>query len=185
MAYIKKGSDLITTMGLTENRLKKVERQLAVPRKGKSAASAEELFTGSGNTGVAVEVVLTANCLIHVYAQFDLKSSTAAANIDALFLLTGADASDFNSRVVVQYDGTCVAPTVYTSHTSTSRPRQLLVTQAAQERNQTLTFPNLRQPNNTGAVMAAGKYDAQLLFATTSGTLSIKNQFLFVSVQPF
>lgn len=185
MADIKKRADLMHILPAQETRLKKVERQLAVARQGKSASAATETFTGSGNTGLSVNVVLTSNCLIHVYAQMELKSSTPAANVEAQLILLGEDPNDFNSVLIVQYDGTCAAPTVFVSHTTTGRARQFTVTQYDEERNQMLTFPNLRQPDNTGVAMAAGKYSATLLYATTAGTLTIKNQSLFVSVEPF
>jgi hypothetical protein len=82
MADVKKGSDLITTLGDTEKRLKKVERQLAVPRKGASSIVTEESTVGTGTqsfAGETVTVVTTANCLIHFFLQVDAKTSLAAA----------------------------------------------------------------------------------------------------------
>ena len=82
MADIKKGSDLITTMGDTEKRLKKLERQLAVPRKGASSIVTEQSTVGTGTESFAnetVTVVTTANCLIHFFLQIDAKTSSAAA----------------------------------------------------------------------------------------------------------
>ena len=82
MADIKKGSDLITTLGETEKRLKKVERQLAVPRKGASSIVTEQSTVGTGTesfAGETVTVVTTANCLIHFFLQMDAKTSSAAA----------------------------------------------------------------------------------------------------------
>jgi hypothetical protein len=86
MADVKKGSDLITTLGDTEKRLKKVERQLAVPRKGASSIVTEQSTVGTTRqtfAGETVTVVTTANCLIHFFLQIDAKVSvsTAAASI--------------------------------------------------------------------------------------------------------
>jgi hypothetical protein len=82
MADVKKGSDLITTLGETEKRLKKVERQLAVPRKGASSIVTEQSTVGTGTESFAnetVTVVTTANCLIHFFLQMDAKTSSASA----------------------------------------------------------------------------------------------------------
>ena len=82
MADVKKGSDLITTLSETEKRLKKVERQLAVPRKGASSIVTEQSTVGTGTESFAnetVTVVTTANCLIHFFLQIDAKTSSVAA----------------------------------------------------------------------------------------------------------
>ena len=97
MADVKKGSDLITTMGETEARLKKVERQLSVPRTTSSIITTAEGITTSslGQTTAAtlttpdiITVVTTARCIIDFYFTFDyswtwagVPSSTASASI--------------------------------------------------------------------------------------------------------
>jgi len=86
MADVKKGSDLITTMGKTEQRLKKVERQLAVTRSAKSIVStAESVGPISAATSYAalptaeqITLVTTTNCVISFYFQFDMLSVCAA-----------------------------------------------------------------------------------------------------------
>ena len=86
MADIKKGSDLITTLGDTEQRLKKVERQLAVPRKGVSSIIPDSAAIATSGTPVpiglgqsppqddSVTVVCTANCLVHIYVEVKMVS---------------------------------------------------------------------------------------------------------------
>jgi hypothetical protein len=86
MADIKKGSDLITTLGDTEKRLKKVERQLAVPRKGASSIVTESSLIVTTGTPVAigldsVTVVCTEVCLVHVYVQLQMFIASGTATV--------------------------------------------------------------------------------------------------------
>ncbi len=85
MAEIRKGSDLIRTMGETEGRLKKVERQMAVQRKGASSVVAEEQTLSAGATVLAtadaVTLITTSNCLVSFYVQVTLKTSTGSAYV--------------------------------------------------------------------------------------------------------
>jgi hypothetical protein len=80
MADIKKGSDLITTMGATEKRMKKLERQLAVPRTTSSViTTAQGITTTSSTPTTAVAlattdiltVVTTTRCIIDFYLTYD------------------------------------------------------------------------------------------------------------------
>jgi hypothetical protein len=91
MADVKKGSDLITTLGETEKRLKKVERQLAVPRTTSSViTTAEGITTTSltGSTPVALAtadiltVVTTPRCIIDFYLTFDYSWTWAGVASD-------------------------------------------------------------------------------------------------------
>ena len=87
MADVKKGSDLITTMGETEKRMKKLERQMAVRRKGSSSVeitggSRTSTTPGPLTTGVTtldrVTVVTTNLCVIQILVEVALQTSDAA-----------------------------------------------------------------------------------------------------------
>ena len=91
MADIKKGSDLITTLGATEKRLKKVERQLAVPRTTSSViTTAEGITTTSSTPTTAVAlattdiltVVTTPRCIIDFYLTYDYSWTWAGVASD-------------------------------------------------------------------------------------------------------
>ena len=75
MADVRQGSDLIKTLGDTEKRLKKLERQLAVPRKSSSSTITEEtsLVNGFSPTADRVTIVTTANCLVHFFVKIEAK----------------------------------------------------------------------------------------------------------------
>jgi hypothetical protein len=101
MADIKKGSDLITTMGATEQRLKKVERQLSVPRTTASVITKAEGITTTSSTPATavalattdiVTVVTTTRCIIDFYFTFDYS-----------WTWTGV-ASDFSFAVIYLRD---------------------------------------------------------------------------------
>jgi hypothetical protein len=87
MADIKKGSDLITTLRANEKRLKKLERQMAVQRKGSSSVeitpgsrtSATPGVLTSGLTTLDRVTVLTTNrCVIQIVVEVALQTSNAA-----------------------------------------------------------------------------------------------------------
>lgn len=100
MAYIKKPSDLITTLDDAATATRKTERQLAVSRTdssynagGKATASATPVALSDADV---VNVICSANCLVHIFAQAQftavagglgtvwLRDDTAATNTQLL-----------------------------------------------------------------------------------------------------
>jgi len=81
MADVSRGKDLVSSLNDTEERLKKVERQLAVPRRGTSSivTEGEQLSTGTDPAALStpdqVTVVTTTNCLIHLYVEVRIDGS--------------------------------------------------------------------------------------------------------------
>ena len=189
MADIKKGSDLITTLGATEARLKKVERQLAVPRRGESSVSTELVtVTGSGiDLSDPVTVVLTAKCLIHIWAVWEMQVSDANASIDFGVEIQGSDPADYAARSLVRYASSSgFAPTTYEQYGTTAKEQKLTATQHRGENLHAISLPNQRNPGGLGPTMAQGKATVNLIVTVGSGaTLSIKNRKLFAWVQPF
>jgi len=179
MADIKKGSDLITTLGDTEKRLKKLERQLAVPRRGSSSVVTEEsaltgTFTPSGDS---VTVVATANCLVHLFLQLDAKVSTATPAVGFI-----KDATNANYIYDYQIDSTS-----YLSYACTPASRY--------EAASPLNDSNDWRTNTTSGAAYGGAITIpyavaepitfQLEFLVGANTLTIKNRKLFAWVQPF
>ena len=177
MADIKKGSDLITTISETEKRLKKVERQLAVPRRGLSSVITEESnVTGAWvGAGDSVTVVATANCLIHLFMQLDAK--IAGANTATAFI---KDVTNGNYL----YD--CpISNTSYLSYASAPGSRYDTInphdfadyrTESVAAAGGVVTIP----------YATAGSLNFELEFLVGAATtLTIKNRKLFAWVQPF
>ena len=179
MADVKKGSDLITTMGDTEKRLKKLERQLAVPRRGSSSVVTEEsALTGSFTpTGDSVTVVATDNCLVHLFLQLDAKVSTATPA--SCFIDMSPDSGSLY--------GFFINNTSYLSYASASGSLSE-VGAPSHATNDWRTNAELGAAQ--GGVITiphatAGPVTFRLLFEISGNTLTIKNRKLFAWVQPF
>ena len=183
MADVKKGSDLITTMGDTENRMKKIERQLAVPRRAVSSVVTEETTVSLTATPLtstdSVDVVVTAQCLIHVYCQMEMKHSSGS----------------FQARAYLAFDGVSSAGNeiLRTSSSSyvlaKSSPRTVVSAGGtAGENGGPITFVNtaIYAGGQLPASLAAGKHTISLVFLSGgAGTASFKNRILTAWVQPF
>ena len=176
MADVKKGSDLITTMGETEMRLKKLERQLAVPRKGGSSVVTEEANTKVSTVeyfGDSVTVVATANCLIHCFVQVDAKQSTGTGVV----YIYDVTANSFVYQLLVTdtfYRTHSSAPGAVASATNHDYPDWVIGVG---------TGPGfITLPYTT-----AGSREFKLGYSTTNaiGTFTFKNRKLFAWVQPF
>jgi hypothetical protein len=185
MADIKKGSDLITTMGATEARLKKVERQLAVPRRGDASYAPEVVTTTGGPLSDPVSIVLTAKCLIHIFATFELKADTVNRMLEVGVTIQGADPLDYAARSITRFGSASgFAPTSYQVFGTTAREWQLSSSQNGLENKHPITLANQRNPAGLGADLTAGKYTVTMT-TSTDGTLSIRSRRLFAWVQPF
>ena len=88
MANVNAQADLVSSIGETDRRLTKVERQLAVPRTAKSSiagsgtrtSSTAGVLTGGTTTRDQVTVVTTASCLISVVAEVTLNTSSGVSD---------------------------------------------------------------------------------------------------------
>jgi len=178
MADIKKGSDLITTMGATEKRLKKLERQLAVPRRGASSVITEETTFTNNYTPIEdqVTVVTTANCLVHIYFQLQAKvgsgdevqvylRNNTANTLSYYFSVVDNDFALYRSAPGTKYQATFPNTGAFTNDDLDDGARGGF-----------LIFPiNIARPTNFG-----------FLFNIPSGdSITIKNRSLYVWVQPF
>jgi hypothetical protein len=188
MADVKKGSDLITTLGATEKRLKKVERQLAVPRKGASSIVTEQSTVGTPRqtfAGETVTVVTTANCLIHFFLQIDAKVSvnTAVASIgiesvetSELFLCFRVDEGGFTRYATAPGTGS-ILDADFTEEAADPLGRRNAL------RGGVLT---VLSPLD-GWATSAGPHEFTISYSqpNTAETLTVKNRKFFAWVQPF
>jgi hypothetical protein len=156
--------------------LKKLERQLAVPRKGASSVVTEESNATASTieySGESVTVVATANCLIHFFLQLDAKKSTGRGFV----YLNDVAASSYVYLLVVE-------DTVYRTYSS-----------APGGTPDPAAFPYYEGTNwqigSTGGQItvpytSAGPREFRLGYATDgAGTLTFKNRSLYASVQAF
>jgi hypothetical protein len=188
MADIKKGSDLITTLGTTEKRLKKLERQLAIPRKGASSIVTEQSTVGTGTesfAGETVTVVTTANCLIHFFLQVDAKTSLAAApctvaikdvETSEVFVCFRVNGESYTRFATAPGTGsTLSADFVSESGVPPDTFNSL--------RGGVLTVPSPLE----GWATSAGPHEFTISYnqPTSGQTLTVKNRKLFAWVQPF
>ena len=188
MADVKKGSDLITTLGETEKRLKKVERQLAVPRKGASSIVTEQSTVGTGTESFAnetVTVVTTANCLIHFFLQMDAKTSLAAA--PCTVRIQSVETSE-------RFDCFEVTSTSFRRFATAPGTGSTLNADFTSESGVPYdTFNALRGGVLTvaspldGWATSAGPHEFTISYtqATSGETLTVKNRKFFAWVQPF
>ena len=176
MADIKKGSDLITTMGETEKRLKKLERQLAVARKGDSSIVTEEANTSVSTVqyfGDSVKVVATANCLIHCFVQVDAKQSAG----NGVVYITDVTDNLFVYQLLV-------TDTFYRTHSSAPGA---LAAAANHDYPDWVIGVGVGPGFITLPYTTAGPREFKLGFSTSNsvGSLTFKNRKLFAWVQPF
>ena len=188
MADVKKGSDLITTMSETEKRLKKVERQLAVPRKGASSIVTEQSTVGTWSESFAnetVTVVTTANCLMHFFLQMDAKTSSLAA--PCTVAITSVETSE-------EFFCFSITSTVFRRFATAPGTGSTLAADFTSESGSVpKTFNSLRGGVLTvaspleGWATSAGPHEFTITYnqPTSFETLTVKNRKFFAWVQPF
>lgn len=176
MADVKKGSDLITTLGAAEKRLKKVERQLAVPRTSVSVVATSQTTTSATpvalTTADTVTIVTTAVCLIHIY--FEVETSVTGGNTASVYV-RDHDAAN-GAGVNTEYARSDSA----TTENSTSIGIPTTTDSNLVPRGHYLTFTNTPKWDT-----ATGPHTFSLRYSTTGGTATFLNRKLFAWVQPF
>jgi len=171
MADIKKPADLMHILPAQETRIRKMERQLSVPRTEYSSVATSETTTSATavalTTADTVTVVTTAVCLIHIY--FEVVASTTSGT----YTIYVRDHDAANGAGV---------NTVAASSTGAS-PQNL----APAGTNGTvvplgnfLTFTNTPKWD-----VAANNHTFSLRYSTSAGTATFYNRKLFAWVQPF
>jgi len=172
MADIRKGSNLIRTMGESEGRLRKVERQMAVPRVAYSVIATEESLLSNGINAVvaptvdSLSLVTSSRCLVNIYVEVEMRVSTGTARVHLSY------DNDTQNATILQWSSPvpAVMATVPGSVFGTDRRN-------GQHYGGVLTFWNT----------TPGKHVWSLKhYNNTSGqTMTIKNRRMFAWVTPF
>lgn len=172
MADIKKQADLMHILPAQETRIRKMERQLSVPRTEYSSVAASDTTASSLPVALAaadqVTVVTSAVCLIHIY--FEVTASTTAGTLS--IYVRDHDAA--NGAGV----NTLAAQTASTS------PENVCSSELS--RGQIVPYGSFMTFTNTPKWdSAANNHTFSLRYSTTAGTATFVNRKLFAWVQPF
>lgn len=171
MADIKKQADLMHILPAQETRIKKMERQLSVPRTEYSSVAASETTTSATavalTTADTVTVVTSAVCLIHIY--FEVTASTTSGTY---------------TIYVRDHDAANGAGVNTPAASSSGVPAQNFAPGGTAGINvplgSYLTFTNTDKWDS-----AANNHTFSLRYATSAGTATFSNRKLFAWVQPF
>ena len=172
MADVKKQADLMHILPAQETRLKKMERQLAVPRTYRSVVATSQTTTSASpvalTTADTVTVVTTDVCLIHIYYEVEASTTAGTASI----FVRDHDAAN---GVGVNSLGSTIG---------SSTPTNLAP--AAISGGQLVPFGNFLTFTNTPKWdTATGAHTFSLRYSTSAGTATFSNRKLFAWVQPF
>lgn len=172
MANIKKPADLMHMLPAQETRLKKMERQLAVPRTEYSSVTTSETTTSATavalTTADTVTIVTSAVCLIHIY--FEVMASTTAGTLSIYVrdhdAANGAGVNTVAAQSVSATPGN-IAPSDVAAGVTVPYGNYM-------------TFANTPKWDT-----ATGPHTFSLRYSTTAGTATFYNRKLFAWVQPF
>lgn len=169
MADIKKPADLMHILPVQETRLKKMERQLAVPRTEYSIVTTSETTTSATpvalTTADTVTIVTTAVCLIHIYVELE---ASVTGSFSATIFVRDHDAAN-GAGVNTAFQATSSATSTNEASYGTQPPL-----------GRYMTFTNTPKWNT-----ATGPHTFSLRYSTTGGTATFLNRKLFAWVQPF
>lgn len=171
MAEIAKQADLMHILPAQETRLKKMERQLAIPRTEVSVVATSETTISAApatlDTADTVTIVTTAVCLIHIY--FEVEASTTSGTLS--IYVRDHDAANGVGVNTVGATTNSATPTnlCATSGLTTLPPLGVY-----------FTFTNTPKWDT-----AIGPHTFSLRYSTTAGTATFLNRKLFAWVQPF
>jgi len=175
MADVKRQADLMHSLPFNERRLKKVERQLSVPRNDYSIVATEQTMPYAASPAAlatvdTVQLVTTDFCLISFYIEVSIKTDSAAA-VGRVYLRDVDSAT--TTHVLI------VAGTVYETQGSV----------AGSFGGAPGAYPNgpITQMMNTAWTGGAGKHTWSLLYDcnTVGQTATFKDRKLFAWVTPF
>ena len=172
MADIKKQADLMHILPAQETRLKKMERQLSVPRTYRSVVATSQTTTSASpvalTTADTVTVVATDVCLIHIY--FEVEASVTGGNTAIVYVRDhdAANGVGVNTSAAATAEATPV-------NLAASNSNNALV-----PRGHYLTFTNTPKWDT-----ATGAHTFSLRYSTSAGTATFSNRKLFAWVQPF
>ena len=172
MAKINSSSDLIASLTDTETRLRRVERQLVVPRTDVSIVNTTE--TTSSATAVAlttadtVTVVASRTCLIHIYVVVTAKTTAGTCRV-----------------YLFDHDATAGAGEAFEILNTTSATDDVMATADFTSFGNVPSGTPITFPNTSTWTTATGAHKFSLKYLTTSGTATFRNRKMFAYVQPF
>ena len=176
MADVKQQADLMHSLPFNERRLKKVERQLSVPRNDYSIVATEQTMPYAASpaalaTADTVQLVTTDFCIISFYIEVSIKTDNAEA-IGRVYL---RDVDGSITTQVLSLDGT-----VYGTRGSVAG--SIFGTEPGAVPNGPIT-----QMMNTAWTGGAGKHTWSLLYdcEPVGQTATFKDRKLFAWVTPF
>jgi hypothetical protein len=173
MADIKKQADLMHILPAQETRLKKMERQLAVPRTEVSSVATSQTTTSASpvalTTADTVTIVTTAVCLIHIYYEVVLSATASGA-----VTIWWRD-HDAANGAGINNEGITITTATPTNVCSTPGGGGTFPPYGG-----FLTFTNTPKWDT-----AIGPHTFSLRYSTTAGTATFTNRKLFAWVQPF
>ena len=171
MADIKKQADLMHILPAQAARIKKMERQLAVPRTEVSVVATSETTTSATpvalTTADTVTIVTTAVCLIHIY--FEVETSVTGGNTASVYVRDHDAANGAGVNTFITATDSATPISVGASSNGTAVPK-----------GSYLTFTNTPKWDT-----ATGRHTFSLRYSTTGGTATFLNRKLFAWVQPF
>ena len=171
MADIKKQADLMHILPAQAARIKKMERQLAVPRTEVSVVATSETTTSATpvalTTADTVTIVTTAVCLIHIY--FEVETSVTGGNTASVYVRDHDAANGAGVNTFITATDSATPISVGASSNSTAVPK-----------GSYLTFTNTPKWDT-----AVGPHTFSLRYSTSGGTATFTKRKLFAWVQPF
>ena len=192
MADVSRGKDLVSSLNDTETRLKKVERQLAVPRRGAVSVTDTTSLPASGSKTLlsdSVTVVTTATCLIHFFLIVEIKFGVSSLDYGKVHLrdMEIGASSDFViiADTAFNLDGSVnTIPTTFTEYGSQSG-----IPSDWTSGDQKTQLPGPWGPvtitNNPSWAKAAGKHTFNLVAEPGAFGFDIRKRKFFAWVQPF
>jgi len=176
MADVKRQADLMHSLPFNERRLKKVERQLSVPRNDYSIVATEQTMPYAASPAAlstvdTVQLVTTDFCIISFYIEASIKTDYVVA-IGRVYL---RDVDSATTTQVLSLVGSSYGTQGSVAGSITgSKPGAV---------------PNgpITQTMNTAWTGGAGKHTWSLLYDcdTVGQTATFKNRKLFAWVTPF
>ena len=171
MADIKKQADLMHILPAQAARIKKMERQLAVPRTEVSVVATSETTTSATpvalTTADTVTIVTTAVCLIHIY--FEVETSVTGGNTASVYVRDHDAANGAGVNTVITATSSATPINLGASSNGTAVPK-----------GSYLTFTNTPKWDT-----AVGPHTFSLRYSTSGGTATFTKRKLFAWVQPF
>ena len=191
MPDINSSADLTSILSDWETRLRKLERQVAVPRTDSAATAAEKSTSSTSNflTGETVTLVTTPGCLLHFYIEVTAKYVSGAGGDGYVSLRddeTGqlTDIFFFNSSTYITY---ATASGAYWGGSSLIWPDYGRVEQIAGVSGRRIVGGVTTIVPDSSWASQSGPHTFSLGMRTNSasGTVSTKDRKLFAWVQTF